>query len=82
SGGCARPPAPGTLDKAETDAWLQFMDANKLSWANWDIADKAGETCSVLLPSSSTTGGWPGSSLTAAGKLVRARLRAYAGLSP
>jgi endoglucanase len=72
----------GTLDNAETDLWLTFMDAHKLSWANWDIADKAGETCSALMPSSSTTGNWPASSLTAAGKLVRGKLRGYAGFSP
>jgi endoglucanase len=72
----------GTLDSAETDVWLSYMDQNQLSWANWDIADKAGETCSALMPNSSTTGQWPASSLTAAGKLVRGKLRAYAGVSP
>jgi endoglucanase len=72
----------GYLDRTETDAWLKFMDTNLLSWANWDIADKAGETCSALLPNSSPTGGWPESSLTEAGKLVRGKLRAYAGVTP
>jgi endoglucanase len=69
----------GYLDVAETDVWLQFMDDHLLSWANWDIADKDGETCSALLPNQSTTGGWPDASLTNSGRLVRGTLRAYAG---
>jgi endoglucanase len=72
----------GTLDAAETDTWLKFLDDNQLSSANWDIADKDGETCSALLPNRSTTGGWSASDLTASGKLVRGKLRAYAGASP
>jgi len=72
----------GTLDSAETDKWLQFMDQNKLSWANWAISDKAGETCSAIMPNSSTTGHWPDTSLSTDGKLVRGKLRAYAGVAP
>ena len=72
----------GYLDAAETDTWLRFMDDNQLSWANWDIADKDGETCSALLPSRSNTGGWTQSDLTASGRLVRGKLRSYAGAGP
>ena len=69
----------GYLDETETDVWLQFMDDNMLSWASWDIADKAGETCSLLLPSASDTGPWSEQELNDAGVLIRNRLRAYAG---
>jgi endoglucanase len=72
----------GYLDAAETATWLKFMDDNKLSWANWDIADKSGETCSALLPNRSTTGGWALSDLTESGRLVRKTLRTYAGATP
>jgi hypothetical protein len=58
------------------------MDQNKLSWANWAISDKAGETCSAIMPNSSTTGHWPDTSLSTDGKLVRGKLRAYAGVAP
>jgi endoglucanase len=70
----------GTLDSAETDRWLAFMDQNKISWTNWAISDKSGETCSAIMPNSSTTGKWPDASLSADGKLMRGKLRAYAGV--
>jgi endoglucanase len=72
----------GILNAAETDTWLKFLDDNQLSWANWDIADKFGETCSALLPNKSLNGGWPTSDLTDDGRLVRGKLRAYAGVAP
>jgi len=72
----------GTLDSNETNTWLQFLDQNKLSWTNWAISDKAGETCSALMPNSSPTGHWPASSLSADGKLMRGKLRTYAGVAP
>jgi endoglucanase len=72
----------GYLDAAETDTWLRFLDDNKLSSANWDIADKPNETCSALLPNRSTTGGWSQGDLTESGRLVRRKLREYAGFPP
>ena len=72
----------GTLDSSETGVWMKFLDDNMLSSANWDIADKNGETCSALYPNRSTTGHWSASDLTPAGTLVRGKLRAYAGATP
>jgi endoglucanase len=72
----------GYFDQAETNLWLKFMDANKLSWMNWDIADKAGETCSALQPGVSTTGNWTTQQLTGSGVFLRQTLRGYAGVGP
>lgn len=64
----------GFLDEAETRAWWKFLDDNQISWCNWSVADKE-ETASALKPGASSTGGWPVSSLTASGILLRQELR-------
>jgi endoglucanase len=68
----------GFLDSVETDIWLAFMDEHKLSWANWSIADKA-EASAALVPGASRTGRWRYEDLTPSGRLIRRKLRAYAG---
>lgn len=65
----------GFLDEAETRAWWQFLDQHQISWCNWSVADKQ-ETASALKPGTSTSGGWPQTSLTPSGLLVRQELRA------
>lgn len=60
----------GVLDSNETKTWLTFLDANKISWCNWAIEDKA-ETAAALVPGSSGIGNWPISSLTASGLIIR-----------
>lgn len=64
----------GILDEAETRLWWDFMERNKLSYANWSIIDKR-ETSAALLPGAASRGGWDERQLSASGKLVRGWLR-------
>ncbi|WP_438021844.1 glycoside hydrolase family 5 protein [Sorangium sp. So ce233] len=61
------------LNLAESQTWMNFLNANKISWANWSLFDK-NETASALVPGASTTGSWPDSQLTESGKWVKARM--------
>lgn len=73
----------GTLDLAETRAWLAFLDEHSISDANWAIGDKD-EACAALRPGASGLGGWQACQLTASGAFVRAGLRGEpaAGTAP
>ncbi|HEY4325238.1 MAG TPA: glycoside hydrolase family 5 protein [Mucilaginibacter sp.] len=64
----------GKFDRAEVNAWLQWMETNKLSWTNWNITDKA-ETTALLLKGASKKGGWTEGQLTPAGVYIRGELR-------
>jgi len=55
----------------ETALWYEFLDAHKISYCNWSIADKA-ETASAIVPGASPYGGWADYDLTPSGQLVRA----------
>ncbi|MFF2090796.1 cellulase family glycosylhydrolase [Paenibacillus sp. NPDC058174] len=44
----------GGINYASTSEWLQWMDQNQVSWANWAINDKA-ETSSIFRPDGSLT---------------------------
>jgi endoglucanase len=69
----------GFLDTAETEEWFDFMDKHHLSWCNWSIANKD-ETSAALLPGTRPIGYWQASNLTASGKIIRRKLRQYAGI--
>lgn len=69
------------IDEAETRLWWDFMEANRLSHANWSVADKR-EDSAVLVPGASGAGGWSEDQLTPSGRLVRARLREMNGPRP
>jgi endoglucanase len=69
----------GYLDSAETETWFDFMDENNLSWCNWSIADKK-ETASVLVPGTGCNGRWKKEDLTESGRIIRNKLRFYAGI--
>ncbi|MES2822201.1 MAG: cellulase family glycosylhydrolase [Pseudomonadota bacterium] len=56
----------GNVANSETDAWVAFMKANKISNANWALNDKA-EGASALVTGASANGGWVNSQLTASG---------------
>ncbi len=64
----------GFIDVAEAEVWWAFLDANKISWCNWSIADKE-ESSAAVKPGASGTGGWPDSMLTPSGLMVREVLR-------
>jgi endoglucanase len=61
----------------EWDAWIAFMEKNRVSWLNYSVSDKAGETISVLRPGASAAGGWSDAELTESGQHVRRLLRSY-----
>ena len=65
----------GFVDVEEAHVWWDFLDANKISWLNWSIADKE-ESSAAVKPGASGNGGWPDSMLTQSGLLVREELRA------
>jgi endoglucanase len=69
----------GQNNYLEWKAWTDFMDANQISWVNWSVSDKAGETCSILEPGSNASGGWTAAELTESGEHVRNVMRSYCG---
>lgn len=69
----------GFLDSIETEHWFTFMDNHNLSWCNWSVGDK-NETASILLPGARYYGKWTPRELSASGKLIRNKLRKYAGI--
>jgi endoglucanase len=69
----------GTIDSAETDRWFSFMDKYSISWCNWSVADK-NETASIIVPGARYYGRWTAKELTTSGKIIRRKLRMYAGI--
>jgi hypothetical protein len=61
----------GANDYEQWQAWFDFMDEHQLSWINWSVSDKAGETVSVLEPRAPVGGGWDASHLTETGEHIR-----------
>jgi endoglucanase len=62
---------------SEWNAWFEFMDKNRISWLNYSVSDKVGETISVLQPQANSAGGWSDVELTESGQQVRGLLRSY-----
>jgi endoglucanase len=60
----------GEINYEEMNAWLKFMDENKISWCNWSIADKE-ETASALKPGADPSGGWDMDMLSESGLYIR-----------
>jgi endoglucanase len=60
------------LDQVKT--WMDWMEANHLSWTNWNITDKQ-ETTALLFPGAPENGGWTNEQLTPAGIYIRKQLR-------
>jgi endoglucanase len=67
----------GANDYTEWEAWFDFMETNQISWINYSISDKEGETISVLEPGAPANGGWDASQLTETGEYIRDVLRAH-----
>jgi len=55
---------------SEANNWMEWCFTNKISHCNWVVNDKE-EEWSILVPGSSTTGGWDENDLTASGKLAK-----------
>jgi endoglucanase len=64
----------GFVNQTETNLWFDFLDANKLSWCNWSIADKA-ESSAALFSGTSASGNWMNIQLTTSGSFVRQEMR-------
>lgn len=65
----------GANNYAEWEAWFDLMEANQISWINYSVSDKAGETISVLEPGAPASGGWDASHLTETGEYIRGVFR-------
>ncbi|HEX8329613.1 MAG TPA: cellulase family glycosylhydrolase [Hymenobacter sp.] len=65
----------GTVNEAETRNWYTFMDQNKISHANWSVADIP-ESSAALVSGASENGGWTTSQIKQSGLFVRSELRA------
>lgn len=65
----------GTVNETETKAWWAFLDQNKVSHANWSVADIS-ESSAALQANASPDGGWSLSQIKPSGQLVRTELRA------
>lgn len=66
----------GELDREEIDKWIEFMNANDLSWCNWSVADLE-QTSAALKPGANPNGGWMSDDMSPSGILVRQELRKY-----
>ena len=64
----------GPINHEQWVLWLYWMKQNKISWMAWSVADK-NETCSMLLPEASSTGGWNEDVIKEWGALVRTTLK-------
>ena len=67
----------GPMDYESWQTWIDWMEANKISWITWSVADK-NETCSMLERSSSDTGKWKLEDLKESGQKTREMLRKFA----
>jgi endoglucanase len=65
--------AQGPVDMAESDRWMEFLDAHSIGWTNWSLFNKP-ETSSFLRPVASATGPWKLDDLTPSGRYVASRL--------
>jgi endoglucanase len=63
----------GPIDAESTEAWVNWMNDNNISYLFWSISDKE-ETCSMLLPSAPSEGPWAEEDLRPWGKFVKEQL--------
>ena len=64
----------GPVDEVEWKAFLDWMEARKISWIVWSVSDK-NETCSMLLPRASAEGNWTDDLIKPWGKISREAIR-------
>ncbi len=67
----------GAVNAAETATWWSFLDQNKISHANWSVAD-LGESSAALVSGASANGGWSLNQIKQSGQLVRSECIAKA----
>lgn len=66
----------GPIDRASSEAWWDWAEANDVSWLAWSVGDKD-ETSAALKPGTSPAH-WREDQLTEGGRMIRERLRAAA----
>lgn len=64
----------GRFDVERTNIWIKWMEDNRLSWACWNLTDKA-ETTAFLKSGASAKGNWSEEDLTPNGIFIRLLLR-------
>jgi len=64
----------GPVDYAEWPAFLNWMEAKKISWVVWSLSDKS-ETCSMLKKEASSNGNWPDDVIKEWGMISRTAIR-------
>jgi len=65
----------GALDLGSTGTWLDLLDQNKISYANWTYSD-ANESSAAFRPGTCSAGSYTNpSSLSESGAYVRGRIR-------
>ncbi|MEA4976199.1 MAG: glycoside hydrolase family 5 protein [Paludibacter sp.] len=66
----------GKLDIPEWTKWIEYLEANRISWVSWSISNK-NETCSMILPRGSYEGGWDTDVIKPTGVQSREYIRLY-----
>ncbi len=64
----------GILYPEETYTWVDFMNEQQISWANWSLSSRP-ETSAVLKTTAAPDGDWKDSDLTESGLFVRSLMR-------
>jgi len=64
----------GPIDESEWKAFIDWMEAGKISWIVWSVSDKD-ESCSMLIPRASSFGNWTDDVLKKWGKITRETIR-------
>jgi len=71
--GICTDPSSGEMDYENAKAFIEYMEQNQLSWANWSLTNKA-EDYSAIRPEVTKTSGWTEEDLTEGGRLIFAAL--------
>ncbi|NDV77400.1 glycoside hydrolase family 5 protein [Dysgonomonas sp. 511] len=68
----------GPINYESWQQWLNWMEANRLSWVAWSVSAKD-ETCSMVKDSSSPLSRWNDNDLKEWGQIVRKTIKEYNG---
>lgn len=67
--GICTDPSTGQMDYKNAKAFIEYINKNQLSWANWSLSNKA-EDYSAIRPEVTKISGWTDEDLTEGGKLI------------
>ena len=63
----------GSYNFTEAQLWMDWMDANNISWANWALVNKD-EAAAVLRVPTGISGPWSDADCTQTGTWIKSRL--------